>query len=170
MKLNKERQAETEVQATTNADCTNVKPPYSQTPCCLLADFMVMDKKTVAVSRGGLPKGNYISVNDNDGRIVFTDLMAKKLDIEYGSTATFILPKENNGEAYLLIDDENGFMIRRQGKDRGSLLFMNKIVASNIHRYFKSEKSSIKLSVYPEQILINEEMQVWKVVCQRAAD
>ena len=133
-------------------------------------DLIILDKKTVAVSRGGLPKGNYISVNDNDGRIVFTDLMSKKIGIEYGSTATFIFPKENNGEVYLLIDDENGFMIRRQGKDRGSLLFMNKVVASNIHKYFKSEKSSIKLSVYPEQVLINDKIQVWKVVCQRAAD
>jgi hypothetical protein len=133
-------------------------------------DFVIMDKKTVAVSRGWLPKGNYISVNDNDGRIAFTDLMTKKLGIEYGSTATFIFPKENNGEAYLLIDDENGFMIRKQGKDRGSLLFMNKIVASNIHKYFKSEKSSIKLSVFPEQVLINDKIQVWKVICQRSAD
>ena len=124
-------------------------------------DLIILDKKTVAVIRGGLPKGNYISVNCNDGRIVFNDLMATKIGIEYGSTATFIFPKENNGEAYLLIDDENGFMIRRQGKDRGSLLFMNKIIASNIHKYFKSEKSSIKLSVYPEQVLINDKIQVW---------
>jgi len=133
-------------------------------------DFEILDKKTVSVSRGGLPKGNYISVNGNDGRIVFTDLMAQKIGIEYGSTATFIFPKENNGEVYLLIDDENGFMIRRQGKDRGSLLFMNKVVAANIHRYFKSVKNSIKLSVFPEQILINDKMQVWKVVCKRSAD
>lgn len=133
-------------------------------------DFEILDKKTVAVSRGGLPKGNYISVNGNDGRIVFTDLMVQKIGIEYGSTATFIFPKENNGEVYLLIDDENGFMIRRQGKDRRSLLFMNKVVAANIHRYFKSVKNSIKLSVFPEQILINDKMQVWKVVCKRSAD
>ena len=132
-------------------------------------DLVILDKKTVAVSRGGLPKGNYISINGNDGRIVFTDLMSKKIGIEYGSTATFIFPKENNSEAYLLIDDKNGFMIRRQGKDRGSLLFMNKIVATNIHKYFKSEKNSIKLSVFPEQVLINEKIQVWKVVCQRSA-
>ncbi len=128
-----------------------------------------MDKKTVVVNSCGLPKCSYISVNSNDGRIVFTDFTAKKIGIEYGSTATFIFPKENNGEAYLLIDDENGFMIRRQGKDRGSLLFMNKIVAANIHKYFKSDKSSIKLSVFPEQILINEKIKVWKVVCQRAS-
>lgn len=31
--MNKERQAETEVQDSTTADCTNVKPPYCQTPC-----------------------------------------------------------------------------------------------------------------------------------------
>ena len=36
---NKERQAETEVQATTNADCTNVKPPYSQTQCTTPVKF-----------------------------------------------------------------------------------------------------------------------------------
>lgn len=132
-------------------------------------DFVVMDKKNVSVSRGGLKKGSYISVNQNDGRVVFTDLMSNKIGIEYGSTATFIFPKENNGEIYILIDAENGFMIRRQGKDRGSLLFMNKIVAFNIHRYFNSEKNSIKLSVFPEQVLINNKMQVWKVICQRTA-
>lgn len=33
MKLNKDSQAETEVQDSTAADCTTVKPPYSQTPC-----------------------------------------------------------------------------------------------------------------------------------------
>ena len=131
-------------------------------------DFEIMDKKSV-VSRGGLPKGNYISVNKNDGRIVFTDLMANKIGIEYGSTATFILPKENNNEIYLLIDDKNGFMIRRQGKDRGSLLFMNKVVAAKIHNYYKSVKSSIKLSIFPEQIFINN-LKVWKLICQRSAD
>ncbi len=31
--LNKDSQAETEVQENTTADCNNVQPPYSQTPC-----------------------------------------------------------------------------------------------------------------------------------------
>lgn len=31
--MNKDSQAETEVQDSTTADCTSVKPPYSQTPC-----------------------------------------------------------------------------------------------------------------------------------------
>ena len=64
-------------------------------------DFELFDKQTTTTSRGGISKGNYISVNSNDGRIVFTELMAKKIGIEYGSTVTFIFPKENNGETYL---------------------------------------------------------------------
>lgn len=137
---------------------------------CLNIPVLILDKKSVAVKRDGKPVESHISVNQQDGRIVFTELLSKKLGIEYGSTATFIFPKENNGELYLLIDDENGFMIRKQGKDRGSLLFANKVVAENIHRYFKSGKPSIKLSVFPQQILLNEKLCVWKIVCQRSAN
>ena len=146
--------------------------PIAAMHCCVQAldiDVVILDKKSVAVKRDGKPVESHISVNQQDGRIVFTELLAKRLGIEYGSTATFIFPKENNGEAYLLIDDENGFMVRKQGKDRGSLLFANKVVAENVHKYFKSSKPSLKLSVFPEQILLNGKLQVWKVV-YRSAD
>ena len=126
-------------------------------------EITVMDRFTVLNNnRVGASKSSYISVNRNDGRIVFTELMQERIKLRCGDAVSFVFSKENN---YVFVTkNENGFVLRLQGKDRGAVMFSNKAVAAMIHDNFKSSESSLKLKAYPEPVIINDDIVAWELL------